>query len=94
MHLTIDGIEYRVYWNHDREDKVTVCFIRSITPDNKVHIHSGIGIQNGKPFCYNKGRKLSLAKAVHKIFPRKTVEGYVARQQVWERYWEMRGSKW
>jgi len=95
MKAVIGDTTYLVKWTHDREDKVTACFVRTLHGADKPRLCCGLTILNGENFCYNKARKRSLEKALHKLFPnRKLNDGLNNRTMFWSCYFAMRGGKW
>ena len=91
----------RISWNHYPTEKFpnisTVCTISYL--EKSSHIPSegvtGIAMTSKKDnYNYNKGRKLSLERALQFLYPN-TIEEYKEKRKfIWEKYFEMRHEKY
>ena len=92
MHLTVDGKEYVVSFQHDRTLRITVCVV---VEEKNVEEEPLVGVATCSlrdNFNRAIGRKLSLARAIAEGFPRER------RKAFWVAYWSAReketGHQW
>jgi hypothetical protein len=73
MIVDVNGEKYKVYWRHFPENKFpgvsTICYIsKGMLPTLNVIIGSS-STSKKDSFNYDKGRKLSLGRALQEMFP-------------------------
>jgi hypothetical protein len=92
----------RISWNHYPTEKFpsisTVCtisYLEDIPFDPPFEGATGIAMTSKKDnYNYNKGRKLSLERALQFLYPN-TIEEYKEKRKfIWEKYFEMRHEKY
>lgn len=97
MFVKLGDVEYKVTWRYSVEDlnPVTECFINAVGPDGKVDIDNDFAY--GVAYCSlfdnfdkNKGRKISLGRALKMVFLDRQAERLV----FWQAYQKMRNGKW
>lgn len=90
MKITVEGVSYRITFEHDRHHACTLCAIEKLREgEDKRWVQEilGAGVAACSPHDhFNRaiGRKISLARAIQAAFMRDR------RKVFWEAYWKER----
>ena len=95
MILQVDGKNYRVNWIHLEGTYPhigTICLITNL--DNDITIEGYSYVSKKDSYNYDKGRKVSLSRALSKIFPLsddKVINSVIKdkRKEFWKEYFKM-----
>lgn len=93
MRFTVNDKTYFVKWEYPDITKnipvhtFTVCKIYDTTTSySEPLVETRARLAEGDKFCKNTGRKISLDRALHKLFPYHT--GYKVRATAWAEYFK------
>ena len=83
MKFTVDNKTYFVKWEYDGHDTLCHIYDTSTSYQNTL-VTATAFLSPGDRFCKNTGRKISLGRALEKLFP--DHKNYLARETAWQEY--------
>lgn len=89
MKVRLGETEYRVSWQYD-EHQTTTCVVAEQTREGELFATGYAHLHSNDRFVKETGRRLSLARALHSMFPGNGgsyPEQAAKRRAFWDAYW-------